>query len=230
MDEVDWVALGSMRHVLKPKLQVLCEEYKKEDKEEEKGEEEEEEEEEEKGKKVHSVQQQLQQQQQERTQHGNGQQQQLQQKHERTQYRINGQQQPAPLATCQQQHLFNSLVANPHSFEVVARAHEALVVLPPRSRFIMGDLMDKRTLAPLLPPAGCPGTYKHIVIDPPWENASVKRSGRYQQLPARQLLKLPVARLLHPVLGPADQLDILTRELLAAVLPLPLWSQHNVQI
>jgi len=48
-------------------------------------------------------------------------------------------------------------------------------------------------------PAGCLGGYQQIVIDPPWENASVKRSGRYQQLPARQLLKLPVPRLLHPV-------------------------------
>eukprot|EP00983_Pelagomonas_calceolata_P017146 537427-Pelagomonas_calceolata.AAC.3 len=56
-----------------------------------------------------------------------------------------------------QQHLFNSLVANPHSFAVIAQAHEALVVLPPHSRFIMGDLMDKRTLAPLLPPAGVQG-------------------------------------------------------------------------
>jgi len=48
-------------------------------------------------------------------------------------------------------------------------------------------------------PAGFPGTYTRVVMDPPWENASVKRSGRYAQLPDRQLLRLPIPRLLHPV-------------------------------
>lgn len=36
-----------------------------------------------------------------------------------------------------------------------------------------------------------------IVMDPPWENASARRGCKYPSLPARKLLSIPVARLLH---------------------------------
>ena len=39
-----------------------------------------------------------------------------------------------------------------------------------------------------------------MVMDPPWENASAQRSSQYPTLPSRNLLRIPVKRLLHQVL------------------------------
>ncbi len=41
--------------------------------------------------------------------------------------------------------------------------------------------------------------YGLIVIDPPWENASARRSGAYATLPSRHFLGIPVPQLAHPV-------------------------------
>ena len=41
--------------------------------------------------------------------------------------------------------------------------------------------------------------YECIVMDPPWENASAQRSNAYPTLPSRNLLGIPVKRLLHQV-------------------------------
>ena len=38
-----------------------------------------------------------------------------------------------------------------------------------------------------------------VVLDPPWENASAKRAWRYPTLPSRNLLAIPMRRLLRPV-------------------------------
>ena len=48
---------------------------------------------------------------------------------------------------------------------------------------------------PGLHTAGPAGGYHCIVLDPPWENASARRSGRYPTLPSRNLLGLPVRAL-----------------------------------
>ena len=45
--------------------------------------------------------------------------------------------------------------------------------------------------------------YEALVADPPWENASVRRSGRYATLPARHLLKLPIVDLVYQVGTPS---------------------------
>ena len=48
--------------------------------------------------------------------------------------------------------------------------------------------------------AGWPGErYDMVVLDPPWENASAKRAWRYPTLPSRNLLAIPMRRLLRPV-------------------------------
>lgn len=54
---------------------------------------------------------------------------------------------------------------------------------------------------PYLPIHTCAGGPRHslIVIDPPWENRSVKRGGQYGMLPANRLLSLPVPQLLDQV-------------------------------
>lgn len=38
-----------------------------------------------------------------------------------------------------------------------------------------------------------------MVVDPPWENASAQRSSAYPTLPSRNLLGVPMKRLLHQV-------------------------------
>lgn len=38
-----------------------------------------------------------------------------------------------------------------------------------------------------------------MVLDPPWENASARRAWRYPTLPSRNLLAIPMRRLLQPV-------------------------------
>jgi hypothetical protein len=40
------------------------------------------------------------------------------------------------------------------------------------------------------------GGFDCVVMDPPWENKSAKRSGHYPTLPSRHLLSVPIARLL----------------------------------
>ncbi|KAL6755662.1 MT-A70 [Haematococcus lacustris] len=58
--------------------------------------------------------------------------------------------------------------------------------------------MPSSTPPAQLPPVGRPPEgYRLLVADPPWENASVKRSAAYPALPARQLLRLPLRGLLH---------------------------------
>lgn len=48
--------------------------------------------------------------------------------------------------------------------------------------------------------SGSPGSgYDCIVMDPPWENKSAKRSATYPTLPSRRLLSIPMARLLEKV-------------------------------
>ena len=48
--------------------------------------------------------------------------------------------------------------------------------------------------------------FECIVIDPPWENASAQRSNAYPTLPSRNLLGIPVKRLLHQVLVTAHRI------------------------
>ncbi len=48
--------------------------------------------------------------------------------------------------------------------------------------------------------AGAPGErYDLVVLDPPWENASAQRAAHYPTLPSRNLLAIPMRRLLNPV-------------------------------
>jgi hypothetical protein len=41
--------------------------------------------------------------------------------------------------------------------------------------------------------------YDLVVLDPPWENASARRASHYPTLPSRNLLAIPMRRLLRPV-------------------------------
>uniref|UniRef100_A0A4W5P6T2 Methyltransferase 4, N6-adenosine n=1 Tax=Hucho hucho TaxID=62062 RepID=A0A4W5P6T2_9TELE len=61
-------------------------------------------------------------------------------------------------------------------------------IIPPRCAFLLSDF------ARMQPLVGCEygKFFDLIVLDPPWENKSVKRSGRYSFLPSSQLKRLPV--------------------------------------
>jgi hypothetical protein len=111
-------------------------------------------------------------------------------------------------------------VSNASDHEVMAIAHgDVAVLLPARSRFLMSHGVG--TLGPLLevrareaphkrPCANDPpirtatfsqegSRYSLVVMDPPWENASARRSKAYNTLPARELLRLPLPSLLDKV-------------------------------
>ncbi|CAN9506376.1 unnamed protein product [Ophioblennius macclurei] len=65
-------------------------------------------------------------------------------------------------------------------------------VIPPHTAFLLSDFTR---IQPLVQRAV---TFDLIVMDPPWENKSVKRSRRYNSLPSSQLKRLPVPLLASP--------------------------------
>ncbi|NWH65272.1 METL4 protein, partial [Geococcyx californianus] len=65
-------------------------------------------------------------------------------------------------------------------------------LVPPKSSFLLSDISR---LQPLL---NYKKKYDVIVIDPPWENKSVKRSNRYSYLSSWQIKQIPVPALAAP--------------------------------
>nr|XP_009917955.1 PREDICTED: methyltransferase-like protein 4 isoform X3 [Haliaeetus albicilla] len=65
-------------------------------------------------------------------------------------------------------------------------------LVPPKSSFLLSDIS---CLQPLL---SYKKKYDVIVIDPPWENKSVKRSNRYSHLCSWQIKQIPVPALAAP--------------------------------
>ncbi|NWJ01073.1 METL4 protein, partial [Crypturellus undulatus] len=65
-------------------------------------------------------------------------------------------------------------------------------LVPPKSNFLLSDIS---CLQPLL---NCKRKYDVIVMDPPWENKSVKRSNRYGYLSSWQIKQIPVSALAAP--------------------------------
>ncbi|XP_073693394.1 N(6)-adenine-specific methyltransferase METTL4 [Garra rufa] len=88
--------------------------------------------------------------------------------------------------------LFSCITENPSdcAYEVMLMKEKYL--LPPRSRFLLSDITR---MHPLINNGD---KYDLIVLDPPWENKSVKRSNRYSSLPSSQLKQLPVPALAAP--------------------------------
>ncbi|XP_010288105.1 PREDICTED: methyltransferase-like protein 4, partial [Phaethon lepturus] len=65
-------------------------------------------------------------------------------------------------------------------------------LVPPKSSFLLSDIS---CLQPLL---NYKKKYDVIVLDPPWENKSVKRSNRYSHLSSWQIRQIPVPALAAP--------------------------------
>ncbi|XP_051909655.1 N(6)-adenine-specific methyltransferase METTL4 isoform X2 [Hippocampus zosterae] len=88
--------------------------------------------------------------------------------------------------------LFSRVTENPAEHAIVTMLMGEEYVIPPCTAFLLSDFSR---MEPLL-------QYGHkfdvIVVDPPWENKSVKRSRRYTCLPSSQLKRLPIPRLASP--------------------------------
>ncbi|KAJ8762403.1 hypothetical protein K2173_007563 [Erythroxylum novogranatense] len=104
-----------------------------------------------------------------------------------------------PSSSCDQQNTqrvvaaFNNLVGNEMETEVVAQLLGRNYIIPRDSCFYMSDLGQIRNLIPAEPHCG----FNLIVIDPPWENASVRQKLMYPTLPNRHFFLLPIKQLSH---------------------------------
>ncbi|XP_042115942.1 N(6)-adenine-specific methyltransferase METTL4 isoform X2 [Peromyscus maniculatus bairdii] len=81
------------------------------------------------------------------------------------------------------------VIENGSSFSKMITLMGQKYLLPPRSSFLLSDIS---CMQPLL---NCGKTFDVIVIDPPWENKSVKRSNRYSCLSPQQIKQMPVPKL-----------------------------------
>eukprot|EP00878_Enallax_costatus_P033202 GHUV01036602.1.p1 GENE.GHUV01036602.1~~GHUV01036602.1.p1 ORF type:complete len:417 (+),score=88.63 GHUV01036602.1:107-1357(+) len=105
------------------------------------------------------------------------------------------QQQLEHTLTC---NLFNTVMTNPSPAAVVAAAYDQEVLLPGRSTFCVSDL---KAMQPFVQAVQDRGGASFVVIDPPWENASARRSAAYGTLTPNHLLYLPVKQLVKQVNG-----------------------------
>lgn len=88
--------------------------------------------------------------------------------------------------------LSSRIIENNSSFSKMITLMGQRYLLPPKSSFLLSDIS---CMQPLL---NCSKTFDVIVIDPPWENKSVKRSNRYNSLSPQQIKRMPVPKLAAP--------------------------------
>ncbi|KAL1270537.1 hypothetical protein QQF64_029553 [Cirrhinus molitorella] len=88
--------------------------------------------------------------------------------------------------------LFSYITENPSDCAYEVTLMKEKYLLPPRSRFLLSDITR------IHPLVNSGDKFDLIVLDPPWENKSVKRSNRYSALPSSQLKQLPVPALAAP--------------------------------
>lgn len=91
-----------------------------------------------------------------------------------------------------EQDLFSRIIENNSSFSKMITLMGQKYLLPPKSSFLLSDIS---CMQPLL---NCSKTFDVIVIDPPWQNKSVKRSNRYSYLSPLQIKQMPVPKLAAP--------------------------------
>uniref|UniRef100_A0A3B4TYG1 Methyltransferase 4, N6-adenosine n=1 Tax=Seriola dumerili TaxID=41447 RepID=A0A3B4TYG1_SERDU len=87
--------------------------------------------------------------------------------------------------------LFSRVTENREDEATVVTLMGEEYVIPPHTAFLLSDFTR------IQPLVHCEyGTkFDLIVMDPPWENKSVKRSRRYSSLPSSQLKRLPIPQL-----------------------------------
>ena len=110
----------------------------------------------------------------------------------------------------------------------VASLGDVRFVLPPRCRFALGSAANLRGITGQLKGGG--GGFRLLVLDPPWECASVARSGAYSTLSCGQVQALPVRQLCH-VTGALVALWVTNRERIRRFVEtslLPAWGLELV--
>ncbi|NXQ26897.1 METL4 protein, partial [Alaudala cheleensis] len=91
-----------------------------------------------------------------------------------------------------EQDLLSCVVENSSNCVKIIMLMGQKYLIPPKSSFLLSDIS---CLQPLL---NYKKKYDVIVIDPPWENKSVKRSNRYSHLSLWQIKQIPVPALAAP--------------------------------
>eukprot|EP00210_Caulerpa_lentillifera_P008438 g8050.t1 len=94
--------------------------------------------------------------------------------------------------------LFGKMKCNNDNEEVVCIAHDEMVLIPPRSSFLMSDLSDLRLISKELTSVGL---FDLVLLDIPWENKSVHRGQKYETIPNRQLRRIPLPSFIKPNLS-----------------------------
>ncbi|XAR61798.1 mRNA (2'-O-methyladenosine-N(6)-)-methyltransferase [Bertholletia excelsa] len=89
--------------------------------------------------------------------------------------------------------IFNNLVSNETNEEVEAEFLNIKFIIPRKSCFYMSNLGQIHSLIPADSDFG----FNLILVDPPWENSSAHQKRKYQTLPNRYFLSLPIKRLTH---------------------------------
>ncbi|KAM6977636.1 N(6)-adenine-specific methyltransferase METTL4 [Aplochiton taeniatus] len=88
--------------------------------------------------------------------------------------------------------IFSQVTENTSDCAISMKLLGEVFVIPPQCAFLLSDLTR---IQPLVIYGK---RFDLIVLDPPWENKSVKRSGRYHSLPSSQLKRLPVPLMASP--------------------------------
>ncbi|XP_047382896.1 N(6)-adenine-specific methyltransferase METTL4 isoform X1 [Sciurus carolinensis] len=94
--------------------------------------------------------------------------------------------------TVTEQDLLSRVVENNSNFTKMITLMGQKYLLPPKCSFLLSDIS---CIQPLL---NCGKTFDVIVIDPPWQNKSVKRSNRYSYLSPLQIKQIPIPKLAAP--------------------------------
>ncbi|WOG90667.1 hypothetical protein DCAR_0309911 [Daucus carota subsp. sativus] len=120
--------------------------------------------------------------------------------------------------------LFENLVVNETSNDAEAIFLNNKYILPKESSFFMSDLGKIHNLIPADSDRG----FNLIVIDPPWENSSARQKLKYQTLPNRFFLSLPIKKLSHTE-GALVALWVTNREKLRAFVENELFPKWGVK-
>lgn len=91
-----------------------------------------------------------------------------------------------------EQDLLSCVTENNTDYAKIIHLMGQKYLVPPKSRFLLSDIS---CLQPLL---NYENKYDVIVIDPPWQNKSVKRSNRYSHLSSWQIKQIPIPELAAP--------------------------------
>ncbi|XP_019864262.1 PREDICTED: methyltransferase-like protein 4 isoform X2 [Amphimedon queenslandica] len=93
--------------------------------------------------------------------------------------------------------VFGKIIMNKATHEICANICGHNVSIPPSSSFLLSDISKIQLLKRFSRYADANG-YNIIVLDPPWENRSAIRGGKYKWLDKEDISQLPIPELIAP--------------------------------